>query len=110
MEAVIIILGLFVVLFALIIFIIFSVTDGLGGNGYLAVYIAGIVVGNKPLVKKKEISTFLDGMNRMTEELGCDYTHFANLTGLDSLSQYTTARDMYRIVRYCQQQPLFYGT
>lgn len=44
------------------IFIIFSLTDTLGGNGYLAVYIAGIVVGNKPLVKKREISTFLDGM------------------------------------------------
>lgn len=54
--------SLYPILILPIIFIIFSVTDGLGGNGYLAVYIAGIVVGNKPLVKKKEISTFLDGM------------------------------------------------
>ena len=48
------------------------------------------------------VTGFVDGMNAMAEQLGCDYTHFANLTGLDSLSQYTTARDMYRIVRYCQ--------
>lgn len=44
------------------IFIIFSVTDLAGGNGYLAIYLAGIVVGNRPLVKKHEISAFLDGM------------------------------------------------
>lgn len=53
------------------------------------------------------VSGFIDGMNAMTEELGCDYTHFANLTGLDSLSQYTTARDMYRIVRHCQSFSVF---
>ena len=38
------------------------------------------------------VEAFLDGMNGMTETLACDYTHFANLTGLDSLSQYTTNR------------------
>ena len=53
------------------------------------------------------VTAFIDGMNAMVEELGCDYTHFANLTGLDSLSQYTTARDMYRIVRYCQSFSVF---
>ena len=53
------------------------------------------------------VAAFIDGMNAMAEELGCDYTHFANLTGLDSLSQYTTARDMYRIVRYCQSFSVF---
>ena len=53
------------------------------------------------------VATFLDGMNAMAETLGCDYTHFANLTGLDSLSQYTTPRDMYRIVRHCQSFSVF---
>lgn len=53
------------------------------------------------------VTSFLEGMNGMVETLGCDYTHFANLTGLDSLSQYTTARDMYRIVRYCQSFSVF---
>ena len=48
------------------------------------------------------VTAFIEGMNEMAEEIGCEYTHFSNLTGLDSLGQYTTARDMYRIMRYCQ--------
>ena len=48
------------------------------------------------------VNEFISGMNQLAETLQCDFSHFANLTGLDSLSQYTTARDMYRIVRYCQ--------
>lgn len=54
-----------------------------------------------------DVRTFIDGMNTLAMELGCVNSHFYWLSGLDSLSQYTTARDMYRIVRYCQQQPLF---
>ena len=54
-----------------------------------------------------DVRTFMDGMNTLALELGCVNSHFYWLSGLDSLSQYTTARDMYRIVRYCQQQPLF---
>lgn len=50
-----------------------------------------------------DVNTFIKGMNTLAEEIGCDYSHFSNLTGLDSLGQYTTPRDMYRIVRYCQQ-------
>lgn len=46
------------------------------------------------------VAPFVQGMNDLAAELGCEYTHFANVTGLDSLSQYTTARDMYRIIRY----------
>lgn len=49
------------------------------------------------------VTEFVAGMNKLAQEIGCDYSHFANLTGLDSLSQYTTARDMYRIIRYAQQ-------
>ena len=48
------------------------------------------------------VNAFIQGMNDLANKLGCDYTHFSNLTGLDSLGQYTTARDMARIVRYCQ--------
>lgn len=44
------------------IFMIYSVVYLLNGNGYLAVYIAGMVLGNTPLFKKKEIGTFLNGM------------------------------------------------
>ncbi len=53
------------------------------------------------------VSKFIAGMNTLAKEIGCEYSHFSNLTGLDSLGQYTTARDMYRIVRYCQQFSAF---
>ncbi len=42
--------------------LIYGITYMLNGNGYLAVYIAGIIVGNARIVHRKEISTFLDGM------------------------------------------------
>ncbi|MBQ4613015.1 MAG: D-alanyl-D-alanine carboxypeptidase [Clostridia bacterium] len=48
------------------------------------------------------VEKFVEGMNALADEIGCDYTHYANVTGLDSLSQYTTARDVYRIIRYGQ--------
>ncbi len=44
------------------IFIIYSTVFLLKGNGYLAVYIAGMVMGNRRLYRKTEIATFLDGM------------------------------------------------
>ena len=53
------------------------------------------------------VPAFVEGMNALAEEIGCDYTHFANVTGLDSLSQYTTPRDMYRIIRYAQTFSVF---
>lgn len=43
-------------------FITFTLTDLLGGNGYLAVYIAGLVVGNSRLSYRREMNTFLDGL------------------------------------------------
>lgn len=55
------------------------------------------------------VPAFIQGMNALADELGCDYSHFSNLTGLDSLGQYTTARDMARIVRYCQGFSEFEG-
>lgn len=44
------------------IFFIFSFTNLFKGNGYLAVYVAGIVMGNSKLVENKSISSFLDGI------------------------------------------------
>lgn len=40
----------------------FSITELARGNGYLAAYIAGIVIGNRPIVKKRECAKFLDGL------------------------------------------------
>lgn len=45
-----------------IVFFTFSITGFVGGNGYLAVYITGIVIGNHKITNRKEISSFLDGM------------------------------------------------
>ncbi len=45
-----------------LVFFISSFTDLLDGNGYLAVYIAGIVMGNKKLSYKRTLSTFFDGV------------------------------------------------
>ncbi len=42
-------------------FFIFSAVTLCKGNGYLAVYIAGLVFGNSRIVHKKSIGTFLDG-------------------------------------------------
>ncbi|MCC8034864.1 MAG: potassium/proton antiporter [Rikenellaceae bacterium] len=42
-------------------FFIFSITDLIKGNGYLAVYIAGLVVGNHKIVFKRSMMTFFDG-------------------------------------------------
>lgn len=40
---------------------IFAATSKVGGNGYLAVYIAGLVVGNARISNKKTIANFFDG-------------------------------------------------
>ncbi len=53
---------LYFVLILCFIFIIYGTVFLLHGNGYLAVYIAGMVMGNCRLFMKKEISTYLDGM------------------------------------------------
>jgi cell volume regulation protein A len=42
-------------------FFTFAATTLLKGNGYLAAYIAGLVVGNSRLIHKKSIGTFFDG-------------------------------------------------
>lgn len=45
------------------VFLVFTLTTLAHGNGYLAVYIAGMVVGNtRPLPCRRELATFMDGM------------------------------------------------
>lgn len=41
----------------------------LGGNGYLSAYMAGIVLGNRPLPNKKELVHFFDGLTGLTQML-----------------------------------------
>lgn len=54
--------SLYPILLLSIVFATFTITDLLKGNGYLAVYIVGVIVGNAKLVYRKEINTFMDGL------------------------------------------------
>lgn len=54
--------SLYPILLLAFVFFTFTVTNLLKGNGYLAVYIAGIIVGNARISNKKEIGTFMDGL------------------------------------------------
>lgn len=54
--------ALYSVMLLCIVFITFAVTDMVGGNGYLAVYIAGLVVGNSKVILKNEMSRFMDSL------------------------------------------------
>lgn len=54
--------SLYPILLLSIVFATFTITDLLKGNGYLAVYIAGLIVGNVRLVYRKEINTFMNGL------------------------------------------------
>ena len=54
--------SLYPILLLSIVFFTFTITDLLKGNGYIAVYIAGIIVGNTKLVNRMEISTIMNGM------------------------------------------------
>lgn len=53
--------SLYVVLLLAFVFFSFSFADLLGGNGYLSVYLAGLVVGNRRLVQKRQLTVFFDG-------------------------------------------------
>ena len=54
--------ALYPILLLAFVFFTFSFTDLLRGNGYLAVYIAGMMVGNNRIMYRKEIYTFMDGL------------------------------------------------
>ena len=54
--------ALYPILLLCFVFLTFSATSLLQGNGYLAVYIMGVLVGDKKLVHKKSIETFFDGL------------------------------------------------
>ena len=53
---------LYSILVLCFVFVIYSSTTLLRGNGYLAVYLAGIVIGNAGTCMRREISRFLNGI------------------------------------------------
>lgn len=48
-------------------FFAFTLTNLVGGNSYLAVYIAGVVVGNNKIVLKRTIATFFGGFSWLVQ-------------------------------------------
>lgn len=54
--------GLYPVLVIALMYISFSATDFIGGNGFLAVYLCGVYVGNQQLIHKKTILRMFDGL------------------------------------------------
>lgn len=59
--------SLYSVLLLAFIFFSFSFTDLLRGNGYLAVYISGLVVGNYKLTQKRTLTIFFDGFTWLVQ-------------------------------------------
>ncbi|UII25545.1 potassium/proton antiporter [Fulvivirga maritima] len=54
--------GLYPVLVIVLMFITFSATDYAGGNGFLAIYISAVYLGNQDLIQKKTILKMFDGL------------------------------------------------
>jgi len=54
--------GLYPALVIALMFITFSTTDVVGGNGFLAIYICAVYLGNHKLIHKKTILKMYDGM------------------------------------------------
>lgn len=54
--------GLYPVLVISLMFITFSATDAIGGNGFLAIYICGVFLGNQNLIHKRTILRMFDGL------------------------------------------------
>lgn len=55
--------ALYPILLLSFVFFTFAITDLLHGNGYLAVYIAGMIVGNNKIMHRKDIYKFMDGLS-----------------------------------------------
>lgn len=49
------------------VFLTFALTTAMSGNGYLAVYICGIVIGNAQLAGRRGITKFFDGMSWLSQ-------------------------------------------
>ena len=61
--------SLYPVLVLCSILIIFTFTDMFQGNGYLAVYVAGVVAGNSRLSYRRETNTFMQGITWLLQIL-----------------------------------------
>lgn len=61
--------GLYMVMMLVFTFFIFSATDLLKANGYLAVYLGGLMIGNNKFVHKKSIMKFYNGLTWLAQTI-----------------------------------------
>lgn len=54
--------GLYSVLVLALMFFTFSATSFLNGNGFLAVYLSGVILGNEDVIHKRSLMKFFEGM------------------------------------------------
>ena len=54
--------GLYPVLSLSLVLLTYGLTDALGGNGFLAIYLAGLIMGNSRFVHKRSLMRFHDGL------------------------------------------------
>lgn len=59
--------GLYPVFTVALLVLTYSATASLGGNGFLAVYIAGLVLGNNDFIHKQSLIRFHDGLAWLTQ-------------------------------------------
>lgn len=59
--------GLYPVMILAMMFFAYSITDFFNGNGFLAVYLSGIILGNKSFFHKKSVLRFFDGIAWMMQ-------------------------------------------
>jgi cell volume regulation protein A len=61
--------GLYIILPLAMMLLSFSSVQTLGGNGYLSVYITGLIMGNRPLTHKISMVKFFDGLTWLAQIL-----------------------------------------
>ncbi len=59
--------GIYPVLALSITLLIYSLTSVIGGSGFLAIYIAGIILGNASFVHKRSLGRFFDGLSVLSQ-------------------------------------------
>ncbi|PSM51685.1 potassium:proton antiporter [Campylobacter blaseri] len=61
--------GLYPVLIMAMVIFLFGITEELGGNGYIAVYTAGIITNKREFVHKRNLIGFFDGISWLMQVL-----------------------------------------
>ena len=55
--------GFYPICLTAVVLLAYSLSESIGGNGYLSVYIAGLVLGNSQIPHKKSLVQFFDGIS-----------------------------------------------